>query len=99
MQFLVTFKVHDAIVLEQDKALRQVIGPQVQSVMESGKVQASGFLADRRGGFFLIDIEAAEELYSLFGPEMYGTCELEVHPVIPLEKGGQLFQEWAAAGR
>jgi hypothetical protein len=37
MLFHATIKVHDAIVLEQDKALRKVLGPRLQHVMESGK--------------------------------------------------------------
>ncbi len=99
MLFHVTFKVHDAIVLEQDKVLRQVLGPQLQHVMESGKVQASGLLAGRRAGFVLLDINAPEELYELFGPEVYGTCEVDAQPVVPMEKAGELFQKWAEEGR
>lgn len=99
MQFLVTMEVHDAIVLEGDRRLREVLGPQIQHVAESGRIQASGFLGGKRGAFFLIDIDAPEEFYGLFGPETYSTCRLEAHPVIPLEKGGRLFQQWAEEGR
>lgn len=99
MQFLVTMEVHDTIVLEGDKRVREVLGPQLQRLMESGKVQESGFLGGKRGAFFLIDIEAPEEFYELFGPETYSTCKLESYPAIPLEKGGQLFQQWAEEGR
>lgn len=99
MQFLVIMKVHGTIVLEDDKRLREVLGPQIQRVMESGKVQASGFLGGKRGAFFLMDIDAPEEFYGLFGPETYSTCELEAYPIIPIEKGGQLFQQWAQEGR
>jgi hypothetical protein len=97
--FHVTIEVHETIVLDGDKRLREVLGPQIQHVVESGKVQASGFLGSKRGGFFLIDIDEPEELYELFGPEIYGTCKVEAYPVIPLEKGGQLFQQWAEEGR
>ena len=99
MQFHVTLKVHEAIVLDDDKRVREVLGAQMQNVMASGKVTASGFLGGIRGAFFIIDIEAPEELYAVLGPEVYSTCALEVQPIIPLEKGGELFQEWAAAGR
>jgi hypothetical protein len=99
MLFHVTIEVHDAIVLEQDKALRKVLGPGLQHVMESGKVQESGLLADRRGGFFLLDIGAPEELYEVFGPEIYGNCRVEAHPVTPIQKAGELFQRWAEEGR
>jgi hypothetical protein len=99
MQFHVTIRVHDGILLEQDRTLRQVIGPRLQHVMESGKVQAGGLLADRRGAFFVLDFGAPEEFYDLFGPEVYGTCAVEAQPVIPFEKAGELFQRWAEEGR
>ncbi len=99
MQFHVTLRVHDTIVLDGDKRVREVLGAQLQQLMASGKVTASGFLGGVRGAFFVIDIDAPEELYALFGPEVYSTCALDVYPIIPLEKGGELFQAWAAAGR
>ncbi len=99
MQFHVTLKVHDSIVLDADKQVREVLGRQIQSVMASGKVTASGFLAGIRGGFFIIDIDTPEELYALFGPEVYSTSALEVHPIAPVAKVGELFQQWAEAGR
>jgi hypothetical protein len=92
-------EVHGTIVLDDDKRLRGVLGPRLQRVMESGKVQASGFLGGKRGAFFLLDIDFPEEFYGLFGPETYSTCTLEAYPVIPMEKGGQIFQQWAEEGR
>ncbi len=99
MQFHVTLKVHDTIVVDGDKRVREMLGPQLQQLMASSKVTASGFLGGLRGAFVVINIDAPEELYALFGPEVYGTCALEVYPIIPMEKGGELFQQWAAAGR
>jgi hypothetical protein len=99
MQFLVTIKVLDTIALDADKRLREVLGPQLQSILESGKVRASGLLANKRGGFFVLDIDAPEELYELLGPEIYGTCTVDAEPVVPVQKAGDLFQKWAAAGR
>lgn len=99
MQFHVTMKVHEAIVLSDDKQLREVLGPQLQKIMASGRVTTSGFLGGIRGLFCIINIDAPEEFYELFGPEVYGTCMLDVQPLIPLDKGGELFQRWAEAGR
>jgi len=99
MLFHVTIEVHDAIVLDADKRLREVLGPQMQHLMESGKVQASGIFGGRRGGFFLVDVDQVEELYELFGPEVYGNFAMEVQPVMPVEKLGELFQKWATEGR
>jgi hypothetical protein len=67
--------------------------------MESGKVREAGLLGSKRGGFFLVDIDTPEELYDLFGPEVYDTCRVEAQPVIPIEAAGQIFQQWAGAGR
>jgi len=63
------------------------------------KVQESGLLSSKRGGFFLVDIDRPEELYELFGPEFYDTCRVDAQPVTPLEKAGELFQKWASEGR
>ena len=100
MRFLVQLEVHHAVVgRELDRQVREVLGQQLQRVMESGKVAEAGFLADRRGGFFLMDIDAAEELYALLGPEVYGHCRVQASPVAPLEKGAELFQQWGQEGR
>ena len=63
MRFLVQIETLDSLSgREADRQLREAVGPQLQRVMESGKVREAGFLTDRRGAFFLIDIDAAEEL-------------------------------------
>ena len=99
MQFHVTIKVHDAIVLDADQRLRQVLGGQLQKVLESGKAQGGGFLGGARGAFLLLDVGAPEDLYAVLGPEIYSTCAVEAHPVISWEKGAAIFQQWADAGR
>lgn len=100
MRFLVQIEAHDSITgREADRQLRDAVGPQLQRVMESGKVREAGFLTDRRGGFFLVDIEAAEELYALFGPEVYGHFRVQASPVAALERGAELFQQWVQEGR
>ena len=99
MLFHVTFEVHDNVVLDGDKRLREMLGPQMQEVMESGKVREAGLLTGKRGGFFLVDIDAPEELYTLFGPEFYGSCAIDAHPVTAIETAGEIFQQWAQEGR
>ena len=100
MRFLVQIEAYKSITgREADRQLRDVVGPQLQRVMASGKVREAGFLTDRRGGFFLVDIDAAEELYALFGPEVYGHFRVQASPVAPLERGAELFQQWAQEGR
>jgi hypothetical protein len=99
MQFHVTIKVHDAIVLDDDKRLREVLGPQLQKVVLSDRSPAGGFFGGTRGCFFLLEIDDPADLYALLGPEIYSTCTVEAHPVIPWKVGGELFQQWGAEGR
>ena len=100
MRFLVQIEAHDAIVgREADRQLREVVAPQLQRVMGSGKVREAGFLTDRRGGFFLVGIDAAEERYALFGPEVYGHFRVRAAPVAPLERGAALFAQAVSAAR
>ncbi len=99
MRFHVTMEVRDAIVLDDDKRMREFLGPHFQRIMESGKVQESGLLCGKRGIFFIVDVDAPEELIALFGPEIYANFETDVQPVAPLESIGELFQQWAAEGR
>ncbi len=99
MLFHVSTKAHDAVFLDDDKRVREAVGPHLQRVMQSGKVREAGILSGTRGGFFLVDIDSPEELFELFGPEIYANFKLEVHPVTPLDKIGELFQRWANEGR
>jgi hypothetical protein len=100
MRFLVQIQTYDSITgREADRQLREVVGPQLQRVMGTGKVSDAGFLTDRRGAFFLIDMEASEDLYAIFGPEVYGYFRVQASPVATLEKGAELFQQWAQEGR
>jgi hypothetical protein len=100
MLFHVTFEVYEDIVLPEARTMRnEWLGPQLQKTMESGKVQESGLLSSKRGGFFLVDIDTPEELYELFGPEFYDTCRVDAQPVTSIEKAGEMFQRWASEGR
>ena len=99
MRFLITQKVRDTIVLDDDKRLREVLGPHFQQLLQSDKVKDSGLLCGERKGFFIVDVDAPEELFELLGPEIYANFELDVQPVAPLERIGELFEQWAAEGR
>src|SRR3712207_7062871 len=52
------------------------------------RVREAGLLTGKRGGFFLVDIDAPEELYTLFGPEFYDTCRIDAQPVTSIETAG-----------
>ena len=87
------------MVLDDDKHVREAVGPQLQRLMQSEKVREAGLLSGKRAGFFLVDIDAPEEIYELFGHEILANFKLEVHPVTPLEKIGEILQRWATEGR
>jgi hypothetical protein len=96
----VTFEVNENIVLPEAKTMRnEWLGPQIQKVMESGKVREAGLLLGKRGGFFLVDVDDPEELFTLFGPELYDTSRVEAHPVMPMEAAGRMFERWAEEDR
>jgi hypothetical protein len=100
MLFHVTWELYEAFVLPEVRSVRnEWTGPQMQRVIESGKVREAGLLSGKRGGFFLVDIDSPEELYKLFGPEFYDTARLEVQPVTPIETAGEIFRQWAEEGR
>jgi hypothetical protein len=99
MLYHVTWEVSPTVVLDDDKRVREAVGPQLQRLMQSDKVREAGVLTGKRGGFFLVDIESPEDIYELFGPEIYANFKLEVHPVTPLEKIGKILQRWSTEGR
>jgi hypothetical protein len=99
MLFHVSAEIYPTINLDDDKRVRELVGPQLQKMMQSGKVREAGILSGTRGGFFLVDVEAPEELFELMGPEIYANFKSEVHPVTPLDTIGELFQRWATEGR
>ncbi len=50
MRFLVQMDGNDTVAgREADRQLRDTVGPQLQRVMDSGKVAEAGFLTDQRG--------------------------------------------------
>src|SRR3712207_3926176 len=100
MQLLVTATVLDTITLDEDRRLRnEVVGPRLPQIMDSGKVLSSGIFCNKRGGFFLMDVDDMAELYVLLGPEFYANFEVVVQPILPIEMVVELFQKWASEGR
>ena len=99
MRFHVTTEVRDTIILDDDKRMREMLGEHFQRVLQSDKVQDSGLLCGKRGIFFIVEVDAPEELVALFGPEIYANFETDVQPLAQMERIGELFQQWAAEGR
>jgi hypothetical protein len=81
---------------EKIMELRQVAAKQLQEVMQSGKVSASGVFADARGAFFVMEVDSADELFNLFAP-VIDSLRIETHPLITVEKLGEFLESDAMA--
>ncbi len=92
MQVFVKYEAQETIT-DREKILqiRQVGGTQLQQIMESGKVQASGVFADARGGFFVLEVDSAEEIFELFAP-LLDYIRLDTHPLTTAEKLMEFFE-------
>ena len=49
MLFHVSTKAHDAVFLDDDKRVREAVGPHLQRMMQSGKVREAGIFSATRG--------------------------------------------------
>ena len=100
MQIFAKYELQETITdREKVMEVRQVGGRQLQQIMQSGKVRASGFFADARGAFFVLDVDSVEELFELFAPVL-DYVRIETHPLVSAEKVMEFFERDAtgAAG-
>ena len=92
MRFHVTVIAFDSIHGEAEvEALRQLVGKKIQEIQQSGKLISGGSFVDARGGYFVVDVDSATELFKLLVPLHDGT-HIEAHPVISFESLGAFFQ-------
>ena len=100
MQIFAKYELQETITdREKVMEVRQVGGRHLQQIMESGKVRASGVFADARGGFFVLEVDSAEELSDLLAPVL-DYIRIETHPLTTVEKLQEFFERDAtgAAG-
>lgn len=96
MRFFVTFEVFETITGEADvKRAREAAGKHIQHIQNSGKLVEGGMLGDRRGGFFILDLDKPIELYDLLG-DMFDMCRFESHPVLSFEDLAEFFRKEAS---
>lgn len=94
MQLFVKIKVFDSIVRDEDvMAARQAFSRAWHKLLDSGKVVSSGVFADSRGGYMVVDVDKAEEFWSLPGPGILDYVSMETHPVTPADRFLQMFQQ------
>ena len=96
MRFHIYMEVRDTGVLDDDKRMREFLGPHIQRLLESEKVLESGLLGGKRGAFFIVDVDAPEELHELLGPEIFANFKTDVKPVAPLDfdKFAELIEDY-----
>ncbi len=96
MQLFVKFEVHETITdREKVMEVRQVSARSLQQTFQSGKVVANGFFADARGGFFVVEVDSAEELFDMFAP-VIDYIHIETHPLMSAEKLQEFLERDAA---
>jgi muconolactone delta-isomerase len=90
----VRFEVFDTITDPDAVArIRQGFAEQVRKVLLSGKVRASGIFTDARAGFFLMDVDSAENLFDLLTPAMLDGFRIDTHPVMAFDELVEFFRK------
>jgi hypothetical protein len=64
----------------------------INTIINSASVKTSGFYADERGGFFVIDIDSPDTLLRLIAP-ILDIVSFTSHPIVGGETMQQLMQE------
>ena len=86
MQLFLKWEVSPAITQDEEvRRFRMAFGAQVQMMLASGRVAASGVFSDCRGGYFILEVEQADDLFQLLGPALLDHLRIETHPVTGLE--------------
>lgn len=94
MQLFVELEVFDTIIKDDDiKHVRSVFGNQLRKIMNSGKMVANGFFIEKRGGYFILNVDSAEEALDLLG-YMIEYFHIKIHPVMPFEKVPEFFSKY-----
>jgi hypothetical protein len=91
VELFVEIEVFETIVKDEEiKRVRERFGAQLNKIMASGKLVASGFFAEKRGGFLILNVNSNEDVVELLGV-LIESFRIKVHPVMPLEKVLELF--------
>jgi len=71
--------------------LRNSFGQHIGKMKESGKL-ISGWDWLRKRRFFIVDVNSGEELLDLLSPIVLDHANVDVQPVVELEKLGEFFK-------
>lgn len=92
MKFHVTFTIRDSFNLDQIAEVQDRIGQTIQKIMQTGRVKESGLMIGDRHGFFVIEANSAEEIFTWFAP-LYDVAKPTIEPVVPFDILPKLFGE------
>src|SRR3990172_8950759 len=96
MLLMAKISVLPSIYKEEDvRNLRNSFGKHVAKMKESGKLLSGWGLAGGRGAFLLFNVNSGEELLDLLSPVVLDHTNVEVYPVLELEKLGAFFKKYA----
>ena len=96
MQVFVKWEAFETITGDDEvQDLRAAVGKQVQHILKSGKSSAGGVFADGRAGFFVLEVNSAEEVIGLLGGAILDHFRVESHPLISYEALGKFFEKEA----
>jgi hypothetical protein len=100
MKFLVTWKVFESITQEQAKPLRAGFAQGMDQMFESPKIKDVGAFSGTRGLYMILDdVNSAEEITEILGPELLDNGYIEVYPIGSVERLSETFRQWAQQGR
>jgi hypothetical protein len=100
MRFLVIWKAFETITQEQNKPLREGYAQGLEQLFDSPKIKDVGDFDDERGLYMILDdVNADGEISEILGPELLDNGSVEVHPIVSVERMGELFRQWAQQGR
>ena len=100
MKFLVTWKLFETITQEQAKPMREGMGQEMEQMFASPKILDVGGFADARGLYMILDdVNSADEILEILGPEILDNGYVESHPIVSVERMGALFMQWGQQGR
>ncbi len=94
IQFLVIARSLETVFGPDDARVRFELGSEIQRILSSDKVTVSGSFAGMRAGFFLINADAPEEIYTTLGRVILENYRTEVYPIVPFDKLGEVFASW-----
>ena len=97
---MVIWKAFEIITQEQAKQRRDDYAQGLEQLFESPKIKDVGGFDDERGLYMILDdVSADGEISEILGPELLDNGYVEVHPIVSIERIGQLFRQWAQQGR